>query len=101
MTPVALRALALACAFAAGVIATEVLVRWLAANRTEIKAVRWRMRMIGRHRDGDDDVARIRRSGSTLPQDLPPSFALLAGRLERAAAAVDAQAGDVPGPHRA
>lgn len=82
MTPIALRALALACAFAAGVIATEVLVRWLAANRSETKAIRWRLRMIGR-REGDGDVTPIRRAGSALPQDLPPFISILAGRLGR------------------
>jgi tight adherence protein B len=83
MNPVWVRALVLVCIFAAVVLAAEVLVRWLAANRSESKAIQWRLKMIGRGRDPSGPANLLRRNVSSIPAGLPSGIDAAAQKLER------------------
>jgi tight adherence protein B len=78
-----MRGLALICLFAAVVLASEVLVRWLGMNRTEAKAIQWRLKMIGRGREQTADGTVLRRNVATLPEGLPAQLRQSARKLER------------------
>ena len=82
MNPVWLRALVLVCIFGAVVLAAEVLVRWMASNRAEGKAINLRLKMIGKGRSHSETMNLLRR-GSSVPQGLPPLFDRAARRFER------------------
>jgi tight adherence protein B len=81
MNPAWIRALALVCLFAAVVLVAEVIVRWMAASRTESKAVHWRLKAIGR--GGGGEGALLRRTGSRVPEGLPGPIDSLAHKIER------------------
>jgi tight adherence protein B len=83
MNPTWLRALALVCTFGAVVLAVEVLVRWFASTRAEGKAINLRLKMIGRGRSHSDTMNLLRRTGSTVPEGLPPLLDAMARRFER------------------
>jgi len=83
MNPTWLRALALVCIFGAVVLAVEVLVRWMASSRSEGKAINLRLKMIGKGRSHGETMNLLRRSGSSVPQGLPPLLDSLAHRFER------------------
>jgi tight adherence protein B len=83
MNPTWLRALALVCIFGAVVLAVEVLVRSMASSRSEGKAINLRLRMIGKGRSHGETMNLLRRSGSSVPQGLPPLLDSLAHRFER------------------
>jgi tight adherence protein B len=83
MNPAWIRPLILVCVFAAVVIATETLARWLASNRAEGRAINLRLKLIGRGRDRAEAMNLLRRTTSSVPQGLPPMIDRLARRLER------------------
>ena len=83
MNPVWIRALVLVCIFGAVVLAVEVLVRWMASNRAEGKAINLRLKMIGKGRSHGETMNLLRRSGSVVPDGLPPLFDGLARKFER------------------
>src|SRR6476620_9359322 len=82
MNSIWLRALALVLIFAAVVLASEVLVRWFAANRTESKAIKGRLSFIGQGRNSNRTNA-LRREVSSIPAGLPEPFHGMAEALER------------------
>jgi tight adherence protein B len=83
MNPAWIRPFILVCIFAAVVLATEVLVRWVAGNRAEGKAINLRLQMIGRGGSRADTMHVLRRTSSTLPEGLPPIVERMARKLER------------------
>lgn len=83
MNPIWLRALALVCIFGAVVLAAEVLVRWLASNRAEGRAINLRLKMIGRGRSHGETMRLLRRADSAWPGALPPLLAGWARKFER------------------
>jgi len=83
MNPIWIRALVLVCIFGAVVLAVEVLVRSMAGNRAEGKAINLRLRMIGKGRSHGETMNLLRRSGSAVPQGPPPLLDGLANRFER------------------
>ena len=83
MNPAWTRALALVCLFAAVVLVGEVLIRWFAANRSESKAVHWRLKMVGRGHSPDEVSALLRRTKSRVPEGLSPPIDAAARRFER------------------
>ena len=83
MNAIWLRALVLVLIFAAVVLASEVLVRWFAVNRTENKAIQWRLKVIGRGRDPNRPASALRRVQSSIPEGLPEPFHGMAEALER------------------
>jgi tight adherence protein B len=83
MNPSWIRALILVCIFAAVVLAAETLARWLAANRAGDKAINLRMKLIGRGHDRAEALSLLRRSGSAVPDGLPPFIDRLGRKLER------------------
>lgn len=82
MNPAWTRALILVCVFAAVVVLAEVVVRWLATNRAEGRAINLRMKLIGRGR-GREETLNILRRGSSVPQGLPPFLDKLGHKFER------------------
>jgi tight adherence protein B len=82
MNPMWTRALILVCVFAAVVVLAEVVVRWLATNRAEGKAINLRLKLIGRGR-GREETLNILRRGSSVPQGLPPFLDRLGHKFER------------------
>src|SRR5215213_4704311 len=83
MNPIWLRALALVCIFGAVVLAVEVLIRWLATNRAEGKAINLRLKMIGRGRSHGETMNMLRRAESAVPAGLPPLLERSARKFER------------------
>ena len=83
MNPIWLRALALVCIFGAVVLAAEVLVRWLATQRAEGRAINLRLKMIGRGRTHGETMNLLRRAGSAVPGGLPPLLDGWAHKFER------------------
>ncbi len=83
MNPAWIRALVLVCVFAAVVVAAEVLVRWIATNRAEGKAINLRLKMIGRGQSHGDTMNVLRRTSSWVPGTLPGWLEDLARRFER------------------
>jgi tight adherence protein B len=83
MNPAWIHALILILTFAAVVLAAEVLVQWLAANRAEEQAIHWRMKFIGRRSEGGERSSALRRVGSSVPSGLPGPVEAFALNLER------------------
>jgi tight adherence protein B len=83
MNPTWIRALVLVCVFMAVVLATEVLVRWIASNRVQERAINLRLRMIARGQTHGEAMNLLRRTGSALPDWLPPFLLPMAQRFER------------------
>src|SRR3954453_65785 len=82
MNPAWTHALILIFVFVAVVLAAEVLVQWVAANRADEKAIHWRMKFIGRQ-NRTDGTSSLRREVSSVPHGLPDSIDAFAHRLER------------------
>jgi tight adherence protein B len=82
MNPLWTHAFILVCVFGAVALAAEALLRTFATGREEAQAIRWRMKFIGRTRDGNDPT-NLLRAGSSVPQDLPAPLDALAHKLER------------------
>jgi len=78
-----LKALILGCTFGAVLLAVEVLVSWLATNRSSGKAINLRLRMIAEGRDREKTMALLRRRESALPSNLPTFLLHLGQRFER------------------
>jgi tight adherence protein B len=83
MNPLWLRALVLVCIFGAVVLAVEVLVRSLASNRAEGRAINLRLKMIGRGRSHSETMNLLRRADSAVPHGLPPLLDGMARKFER------------------
>ena len=83
MNPAWIRPLILAIIFAAVVLAVETLVRRLATNRAEGNAINLRLKLIGRGHDRAETLNLLRRSGSSMPQGLPPFLDKIARKFER------------------
>jgi tight adherence protein B len=83
MNPTWIRAIVLVCIFAAVVLAVEVTVRWFTSNRAEGKAINLRLKMIGRGRSHSETMNLLRRTGSSVPQGLPPMLDRMAHKFER------------------
>jgi tight adherence protein B len=83
MNPIWLRALVLVCVFGAVVLAAEVVVRWIASSRAEGRAINLRLKMIGKGRSHGETMNLLRRSGSVVPEGLPPLVDGIARRFER------------------
>ena len=78
-----LKALVLGCTFGAVLLAVEVLVSWMAANRIGANAINLRLRMIAEGRDREQTMSLLRRRESALPSDLPPFLLHLGQKFER------------------
>jgi tight adherence protein B len=78
-----LKALVLACTFGAVLLLVEVVVGWMASNRTEGKAINLRLRMIGEGRDREQTMSLLRRRESALPTGLPPILQHFGQKFER------------------
>lgn len=78
-----LKALVLACTFGAVLLLVEVVVGWMASNRSEGKAINLRLRMIGEGRDREQTMSLLRRRDSALPTGLPPILLHFGQRFER------------------
>jgi tight adherence protein B len=83
MNPAWVRAAVLVCIFGAVFLAVELLVRAFVASRAQGKAINLRLTMIGSGRSTGETLSLLRRSGSTVPQGLPPIVDQLGRRLER------------------
>jgi len=83
MNPAWIRPLILVCVFAAVVVAAETIARWFATNRAEGHAINLRMKLIGRGRGREETLNILRRSGSSIPEGLPPGLDRLAHKFER------------------
>jgi tight adherence protein B len=83
MNPTWLRAAILVCIFGAVVLGVELLVRSLASNRAEGKAINLRLKMIGRGHSHGETMNLLRRSDSVVPAGLPPLLDRLARKFER------------------
>jgi len=64
-------------------LAVEVLVKYLASNRAEDRAINLRLKLIARGKTHGETMNLLRRAGSTLPLWLPPSMFPNAQRFER------------------
>lgn len=82
MNPAWTHALILVCVFGAVVLAAESLVSWTANNRSELKAIQGRMKLIGRRRD-QRDHQNLRRTMSSVPEGLPAPIDKFAHGLDR------------------
>jgi tight adherence protein B len=78
-----IKALVLVCIFGAVALGVEVVVRWLATNRAEGKAINLRLKMIGRGHTHGEAMNLLRRSESSVPQGLPPLLERLGRKFER------------------
>ena len=83
MSPIWIRTLVLVCIFGAVVLAAETALRAMASARTEGKAINLRLSLIARGRSTIETLNILRRSGSTVPQGLPPLLDKLAHKFER------------------
>jgi tight adherence protein B len=83
MNPAWIRAAVLVCIFGAVFLAVEFLVRAFVVSRAQGKAINLRLTMIGSGRSTGETLSLLRRSGSTVPQGLPPIVDQLARKLER------------------
>lgn len=83
MNPAWTHALILLFTFVAVVLAAETLVLSFAANREEEKAIHWRMRFLGRGKQGSPDGPTLRRELSSVPQGLPEPLNAFALSIER------------------
>lgn len=78
-----LKPLILVCTFGAVLLAAEVLVGWLAANRADARAVNLRLKLIAQGRSREETMSLLRRRSSALPANLPPFFQRLGQRFDR------------------
>lgn len=78
-----LKALLLACIFGAVLLAVDALVGSLASNRTTVRAINLRLKLIGSGRTAGQVMNLLRRSQSVTPTWLPPAFQNLAVKFER------------------
>ena len=83
MSPIWIRTLVLVCIFGAVALAAETLLRAYADARTEGKAINLRLSLIARGRSIGETLNILRRSGSSVPEGLPPLLDKLARRFER------------------
>ena len=83
MNPVWIRTLVLVCTFGAVVLAAEALLRGYATSRAEGRAINLRLTMIGRGRTTSETMNILRRTVSSIPQNLPPMLDKLARKFER------------------
>lgn len=83
MNPAWTHALILLFTFVAVVLAAETLVMTFAANREEEKAIHWRMRFLGRGKDGSEGLGTLRRTTSSVPANLPEPLNAFVIGLER------------------
>lgn len=83
MNPAWIRALILVCVFAAVVLVAEILVRWLANNFEDHRAINLRLKMIGRGQSHSDTMNILRRATSGIPAGLPRWLEIPARRFER------------------
>jgi len=83
MNPAWIHPLILVCVFGAVVVTAETIVRWLALNRTEGRAINLRLKLIGRGRNRQEALNILRRAGSTVPKGLPPILDRTAHKFER------------------
>jgi tight adherence protein B len=60
----------------------EMLMRYLAEQRSEGKAINLRLQMIGGGRSHEETMSLLRRSSSTVPDGLPPFLDRIARRIE-------------------
>ena len=82
MNPAWIHAVVLVCVFGAVVLVAEAGVRWLASNRSEHQAIRWRMKLLGRGGSRGEHAA-LRRTDSSVPEGLPAPIDHFAQRLDR------------------
>lgn len=78
-----LKALILGCTFGAVLLLVEVLVGWIASNRSTGHAINLRLRMISEGRDREQTMSLLRRRESALPSGLPPMLLHLGQKFER------------------
>ena len=78
-----LKALILGCTFGAVLLLVEVLVGWVASNRSTGNAINLRLRMISEGRDREQTMSLLRRRESALPSNLPPMLLHLGQTFER------------------
>ena len=78
-----LKALILGCTFGAVLLLVEVLVGWVASNRSTGRAINLRLRMISEGRDREQTMSLLRRRESALPSTLPPILLHLGQKFER------------------
>ena len=83
MNPAWMQPLALVCLFGAVVLAADVFLRSIADQRTDTKAIHWRLKMIERGHDAKDRSGVLRRAVSSVPEGLPAFIESPARRLER------------------
>ena len=83
MNPAWMQPLALVCLFGAVVLAADVFLRSIADQRTDTKAIHWRLKMIERGHDAKDRSGVLRRAVSSIPEGLPAFIESPARRLER------------------
>ena len=83
MNPAWIHAVILVCVFGAVVLAAESAIRWLASNRSESQAIRWRLKLIGRGGNRSEQASNLRRSESSVPEGLPPALDRFAHNLDR------------------
>lgn len=83
MNPAWTHALILLFTFVAVVLAAETLIQSFAANREEEKAIHWRMRFLGRGKQGSEDGRSLRREASSVPEGLPEPLNAFALHIER------------------
>lgn len=78
-----LKAVILACIFGAVLLAVDALVGWLASNRTSVRAINMRLKLIGEGRSPGQVMNLLRRAGSSVPTGLPPLLQRTALNFER------------------
>ena len=83
MSPIWIRTLVLVCIFGAVALAAETLLRAYAGARAEGQAINLRLSLIARGRSIGETLNILRRSGSSVPEGLPPLLDKLARRFER------------------
>jgi tight adherence protein B len=83
MNPAWIHAVVLVCVFGAVVLVAESAIRWLASNRSESHAIRWRLKLIGRSGGRSEQASNLRRTGSSVPEGLPPALDHFAHNLDR------------------
>jgi hypothetical protein len=84
MNPAWIHAVVLVCVFGAVVLAAESAIRWLASNRSESQAIRWRLKLIGRGGGRSEQTSNLRRTESSVPAGLPPALDRFAHNLDQA-----------------
>ena len=83
MSPIWIRTLILVCVFGAVMLAAETALRAFAGSRAEGKAINLRLSLIARGRSIGETLSILRRSGSSVPEGLPPLLNKLAHKFER------------------